>query len=123
KGHFQVVQTVVLQAQQQARADAGYAPQVEFGGGFADGLFEADTGLLGEGGVDLQQHSICLTRNDQQIRALLNHRGVLLFRLAQRVLGLLGFADVDHRSEEHTSELQSRENLVCRLLLEKKKKK
>src|SRR5690606_41934531 len=27
----------------------------------------------------------------------------------------------DARSEEHTSELQSRENLVCRLLLEKKK--
>src|SRR5690606_42069093 len=27
----------------------------------------------------------------------------------------------DIRSEEHTSELQSRENLVCRLLLEKKK--
>src|SRR5690606_39321673 len=26
--------------------------------------------------------------------------------------------DVEHRSEEHTSELQSRENLVCRLLLE-----
>src|SRR5690606_40005660 len=30
-------------------------------------------------------------------------------------------ADGGHRSEEHTSELQSRENLVCRLLLEKKK--
>src|SRR5690606_12056070 len=29
---------------------------------------------------------------------------------------------VKRRSEEHTSELQSRENLVCRLLLEKKKK-
>src|SRR5690606_41980222 len=29
--------------------------------------------------------------------------------------------DVTGRSEEHTSELQSRENLVCRLLLEKKK--
>src|SRR6266511_5850100 len=28
----------------------------------------------------------------------------------------------NRRSEEHTSELQSRENLVCRLLLEKKKK-
>src|SRR5436309_8468952 len=27
----------------------------------------------------------------------------------------------EERSEEHTSELQSRENLVCRLLLEKKK--
>src|SRR5690349_21982459 len=35
---------------------------------------------------------------------------------------LAGFADAD-RSEEHTSELQSRRDLVCRLLLEKKKKK
>src|SRR5690606_39774467 len=33
-----------------------------------------------------------------------------------RSFGILGLA----RSEEHTSELQSRENLVCRLLLEKK---
>src|SRR2546430_17308911 len=31
-------------------------------------------------------------------------------------------ADVAGRSEEHTSELQSQSNLVCRLLLEKKKK-
>src|SRR5256885_11441873 len=30
--------------------------------------------------------------------------------------------DIKHRSEEHTSELQSPCNLVCRLLLEKKKK-
>src|SRR5436309_11551140 len=30
-------------------------------------------------------------------------------------------SEVQARSEEHTSELQSRENLVCRLLLEKKK--
>src|SRR3712207_7800333 len=30
---------------------------------------------------------------------------------------------VEQRSEEHTSELQSRQYLVCRLLLEKKKKK
>src|SRR5699024_11924708 len=29
----------------------------------------------------------------------------------------------DHRSEEHTSELQSRFDLVCRLLLEKKKER
>src|SRR6266508_3913766 len=34
----------------------------------------------------------------------------------------IGFVDVP-RSEEHTSELQSRGHLVCRLLLEKKKKK
>src|SRR5437899_7674390 len=31
--------------------------------------------------------------------------------------------EVDKRSEEHTSELQSLRHLVCRLLLEKKKKK
>src|SRR5690606_40776086 len=34
-----------------------------------------------------------------------------------------GIAHANLRSEEHTSELQSRENLVCRLLLEKKKNK
>src|SRR2546425_9601456 len=35
-----------------------------------------------------------------------------------------GHADrVDHRSEEHTSELQSLAYLVCRLLLEKKKRR
>src|SRR5690606_41428292 len=31
------------------------------------------------------------------------------------------YVEAAKRSEEHTSELQSRENLVCRLLLEKKK--
>src|SRR5690349_23654434 len=33
------------------------------------------------------------------------------------------FSATRDRSEEHTSELQSRRDLVCRLLLEKKKKK
>src|SRR5260370_28942749 len=33
-----------------------------------------------------------------------------------------GWTAAGHRSEEHTSELQSHLNLVCRLLLEKKKK-
>src|SRR2546422_8173722 len=36
--------------------------------------------------------------------------------------GAGGFPENDTRSEEHTSELQSRLHLVCRLLLEKKKK-
>src|SRR3712207_8468888 len=36
-------------------------------------------------------------------------------------LHLAGPAHADRRSEEHTSELQSRQYLVCRLLLEKKK--
>src|SRR3712207_7177005 len=35
---------------------------------------------------------------------------------------LIFFAIASFRSEEHTSELQSRQYLVCRLLLEKKKK-
>src|SRR3712207_7457256 len=57
-------------------------------------------------------------------------------RLAEVVVGQLQVADlggqhrlagrrqrrVPDRSEEHTSELQSRQYLVCRLLLEKKKK-
>src|SRR5688572_33333097 len=38
-------------------------------------------------------------------------------------VGALAEALADIRSEEHTSELQSQSNLVCRLLLEKKKKK
>src|SRR5438132_5808498 len=37
--------------------------------------------------------------------------------------GSIGHDDRRHRSEEHTSELQSHSDLVCRLLLEKKKKK
>src|SRR3712207_7749650 len=36
-------------------------------------------------------------------------------------LGIVGAGQAD-RSEEHTSELQSRQYLVCRLLLEKKKR-
>src|SRR3712207_8212020 len=50
---------------------------------------------------------------------------------AQRVVNLLDVGRREpeqrgvavHRSEEHTSELQSRQYLVCRLLLEKKKRK
>src|SRR2546430_11090880 len=40
----------------------------------------------------------------------------------QNPLGKQLLFGVDNRSEEHTSELQSQSNLVCRLLLEKKKK-
>src|SRR5690606_22402747 len=44
------------------------------------------------------------------------------FRLKQLTRRNWGVDTKYQRSEEHTSELQSRENLVCRLLLEKKKK-
>src|SRR3712207_8846852 len=50
---------------------------------------------------------------------------IVTFALAALVIGTVivyGFMKHGtHRSEEHTSELQSRQYLVCRLLLEKKK--
>src|SRR2546422_6250284 len=42
--------------------------------------------------------------------------------LPEYVESISNDAESFHRSEEHTSELQSRLHLVCRLLLEKKKK-
>src|SRR3712207_8090244 len=42
--------------------------------------------------------------------------------VSRRLLTRRAAACQDRRSEEHTSELQSRQYLVCRLLLEKKKK-
>src|SRR2546429_3757828 len=51
-----------------------------------------------------------------------HHVAVHLVRPVQPLRGAGGDRSVDqHRSEEHTSELQSRLHLVCRLLLEKKK--
>src|SRR2546430_10916592 len=46
----------------------------------------------------------------------------LMQSLEVPVIGIGAGGSTDGRSEEHTSELQSQSNLVCRLLLEKKKK-
>src|SRR5690606_40955769 len=60
--------------------------------------------------------------DDTDVATVANVRPI--YRLLER-LGLRATKTVwpvsCPRSEEHTSELQSRENLVCRLLLEKKK--
>src|SRR5688572_32816191 len=48
---------------------------------------------------------------------------LLRLRRAGLVESVRGARGGYYRSEEHTSELQSQSNLVCRLLLEKKKKK
>src|SRR2546426_9197768 len=60
-------------------------------------------------------------------RSCLEALGVLLARVVvrdgRRDDHVLARLPVHRRSEEHTSELQSPCNLVCRLLLEKKKKK
>src|SRR5256886_7070799 len=45
-----------------------------------------------------------------------------LTRFSTRVAVYLALLRDEYRSEEHTSELQSQSNLVCRLLLEKKNK-
>src|SRR3712207_8162206 len=63
----------------------------------------------------------------EELRALLARRRQLIaIRTAeQNRLGSASRrlqADIEARSEEHTSELQSRQYLVCRLLLEKKKR-
>src|SRR2546427_5822753 len=60
-------------------------------------------------------------RDDRQ-RLLVKLRDELRHFLLLRVLRVARLHGWD-RSEEHTSELQSQSNLVCRLLLEKKKKK
>src|SRR5439155_26184065 len=55
-----------------------------------------------------------------QKRPLLSHRNLIQIILVHRDCHC---RNASQRSEEHTSELQSRGHLVCRLLLEKKKKK
>src|SRR2546430_13218731 len=52
-----------------------------------------------------------------------NDTSAVVARMAERCANLRIFEDDQGkmRSEEHTSELQSQSNLVCRLLLEKKK--
>src|SRR2546427_7688346 len=57
------------------------------------------------------RHGVCFSSAHQRFQ--------FLERQARQAPAFLGHVD---RSEEHTSELQSQSNLVCRLLLEKKKK-
>src|SRR2546430_4270588 len=56
-------------------------------------------------------------RDDGRVRDLENFRHAAIIQLDLKNLGV----GITFRSEEHTSELQSQSNLVCRLLLEKKK--
>src|SRR5206468_6748005 len=65
--------------------------------------------------------TIPVLATSEMVQHLLGLRGVLTFPGARYVE--FGFASAVYlygRSEEHTSELQSRSDLVCRLLLEKK---
>src|SRR5690606_39578596 len=79
--------------------------------------------------IDLQegfliQHLIDFRSILNFFRAIGELEGALSFLPMQGARGDRtddGGLGIPSRSEEHTSELQSRENLVCRLLLEKKK--
>src|SRR2546422_1197111 len=64
-----------------------------------------------------------LFRSRIQARGCAGLRFVKKRRIRSPFVGRVGKASTCKRSEEHTSELQSRLHLVCRLLLEKKKKK
>src|SRR5688572_31346257 len=57
------------------------------------------------------------------IEFVLDHRARHMARKRRMAPERRNLARTESRSEEHTSELQSQSNLVCRLLLEKKKKK
>src|SRR3712207_8468134 len=80
-------------------------------------LFRSDRGLEEAG--ELVDHGRVLEAALKDVEAVLQ-RGHALVLVLEDDEVLRGEARV-HRSEEHTSELQSRQYLVCRLLLEKKK--
>src|SRR3712207_6877691 len=79
---------------------------------------------VGAGGVAAVQEEPSIVGEDQAALYCTVHGGEVRERypaLGEPGAGLTRLAGTV-RSEEHTSELQSRQYLVCRLLLEKKKK-
>src|SRR5690242_4597568 len=106
----------------------------------AEGMVFGLLGPNGAGKTTLVRILATLLEPDSGRAELLEHDVVTESARVRELLALTGqFAAVDelltgrenlqmfgrlfgHRSEEHTSELQSHVNLVCRLLLEKKKK-
>src|SRR5207247_8647177 len=76
----------------------------------------------------LDLHSFPTRRSSDLVDVWIEHRigavfGDLLYPAVQITDDAFRAENFFARSEEHTSELQSRVDLVCRLLLEKKKKK
>src|SRR5688572_32100987 len=111
-----------------------------FDSGGSSGQLRDELGVLPPG--DILKCALALARNTREARRVLLGRlptleharlgghtgGNLLLSMMQRysgdfldaVDGLRSLLGCRGRSEEHTSELQSQSNLVCRLLLEKK---
>src|SRR2546430_8631558 len=91
-------------------------------------LFPYTTLFRSIGGAAREDDLLARRRADEALHAVARDLVELGRLLAQRVdramdVGVRGGdRALRDRSEEHTSELQSQSNLVCRLLLEKKKK-
>src|SRR2546427_5136230 len=83
------------------------------------GVVEEEHGGIGGGGAVGGVSDLVRRRLDRDDHGLGMDAGAS--ECVADVLSLLGHLGLDGRSEEHTSELQSQSNLVCRLLLEKKK--
>src|SRR2546430_9648279 len=62
-----------------------------------------------------------LFRSQSRLRVIASRLGHERLSLERGTIHATIWAPPGERSEEHTSELQSQSNLVCRLLLEKKK--
>src|SRR5690606_4423917 len=103
---------------------------------FRGGVLHGDNGFVGVGLNRLHQcldllggsrgtfcQALYFVGNHREAAARVTGHGGLDGGVQRQNVGLVGnVVNQRYRSEEHTSELQSRENLVCRLLLEKKKK-
>src|SRR3712207_5247297 len=87
-------------------------------GGLSDGPRGHDVGtIVGMVGGAVVGAAIGNAADRRAEAEMIEHREAVKQRRAER-----DRYENDRRSEEHTSELQSRQYLVCRLLLEKKKK-
>src|SRR5690625_6432834 len=102
----------------QYNVSCGHPAVLEFPGGFALSILHQY--IAGEGPVPENNGSHPILLSHALIWFLLfsHHTGGFPVKFPLRIEALS--PDVS-RSEEHTSELQSRGHLVCRLLLEKKK--
>src|SRR5439155_14252050 len=73
--------------------------------------------------LNASAHAALVKSSPARGTTLLQHPQRVELVFSERLEPAYSTVEVDDRSEEHTSELQSRGHLVCRLLLEKKKKK
>src|SRR5256885_5102427 len=127
-GHFERVATRRLRAGDRVRVLSGEAFPAD--GTIVRGRTHADEALLtGESTPVLRAEGDTVTAGSYNLDAVVDVRvdGVGADTRFAQIVGLMESASLQkprmaQRSEEHTSELQSPCNLVCRLLLEKKKK-